>query len=124
MNFLVYIQVVSVYNNSVRQPPHNMSLEKSIKHGKEHRKEYRGSARWDGTCRNHGSCGYCKSNRTIFDKRARARTEGQVDEWFGYWGYADPSDATHAADEDTYRRMGIDPDDWETLVELGELYKG
>jgi len=101
-----------------------MSLDKAIRSGKEKRKEYRGSARFDCTCRNHGSCGYCQSNRTIFDKRARAKTEGQVDEWFGYWGYPDPSDGTEAAHEDTYRRMGIDPNDWDLLAELGELYKG
>jgi hypothetical protein len=29
-----------------------------------------------------------------------------------------------AAAEENYRKMGIDPDDWETLVELGELIKG
>jgi hypothetical protein len=101
-----------------------MSLDKAIKHGKEKRKEYRGSARWDCTCRNHGSCGYCENNRTIFDKRARAKTEGQVDEWFGYWGYTDPYDATRDAADASYRRMGIDPDDCDTLVELGELHKG
>jgi hypothetical protein len=101
-----------------------MSLDKAIKSGKEHRKEYRDSRRWDCTCRNHGSCSYCERNRTIFDKRARARTEGQVDEWFGYWFMPDPYDALQAAAEENYRKMGIDPDDWETLVELGELIKG
>ena len=101
-----------------------MSLDKAIKSGKEHRKEYRDSRRWDCTCCNHGSCSYCERNRTIFDKRARARTEGQVDEWFGYWFMPDPYDALQAAAEENYRKMGIDPDDWETLVELGELIKG
>jgi len=100
-----------------------MSLEKAIIHKKERRKPYRGSKAFDCSCRNHGSCGYCESNRTIFDKRARAKTEGQVDEWFGYWGMPDPHDATQAATDATYRRMGIDPDDWDTLVELGELHK-
>lgn len=101
-----------------------MSLEKAIASGKEHRRQYRGSKRWDCTCRNHGSCSYCERNRTIFDKRARARVEGQENEWFGYWGMSDPSDADHAAAENTYRRMGIDPNDWDLLVELGEPYKG
>ena len=40
-----------------------MSLEKSIEHGKENRKEYRGAKSFDRSCRNHGSCGYCESNR-------------------------------------------------------------
>lgn len=33
-----------------------MSLDKAIEHGKEHRKEYRGSKAIDKTCRNHGGC--------------------------------------------------------------------
>ncbi len=40
-----------------------MSLEKSIVHGKENRKEYRGSKSFDRSFRNHGSCGHCESNR-------------------------------------------------------------
>ena len=31
-----------------------MSLDKAIKHGKEHRKPYRGAKAIDPTCRNHG----------------------------------------------------------------------
>lgn len=44
-----------------------MSLDKAIKYGKEHRKEYRGSKRFDCQCRNHGSCNYCVNNR-VFDR--------------------------------------------------------
>lgn len=40
-----------------------MSLDKAIKHGKERRKPYRKSKAVDSTCRNHGSCPYCKGNR-------------------------------------------------------------
>ena len=40
-----------------------MSLDKAILHHKEHRKPYRGAKAVDHTCRNHGSCEYCKSNR-------------------------------------------------------------
>ena len=40
-----------------------MSLDKSIKHGKEHRKPYTGSKAIDCTCRNHGSCPWCEENR-------------------------------------------------------------
>lgn len=40
-----------------------MSLDKAIKYGKEHRKPYRGAKAIDYTCRNHGSCEYCKDNR-------------------------------------------------------------
>lgn len=40
-----------------------MSLNKAIEHGKEHRKAYRKSKVFDKTCRNHGGCPYCESNR-------------------------------------------------------------
>lgn len=40
-----------------------MSFTKAIEHGKEHRKEYRGSKAIDKTCRNHGTCDYCRFNR-------------------------------------------------------------
>ena len=40
-----------------------MSLDKAIAHGKEHRKPYRGSKRYDKSCRNHGGCDYCRDGR-------------------------------------------------------------
>ena len=40
-----------------------MSLDKSIAHGKERRKPYRGSKAIDPTCRNHGGCPWCEENR-------------------------------------------------------------
>ena len=40
-----------------------MSHNKAIKHGKERRRPYRGSRRFDHSCRNHGGCGYCRGNR-------------------------------------------------------------
>lgn len=40
-----------------------MSLDKAIKHGKEKRKPYRGAKAIDCTCRNHGSCDWCRENR-------------------------------------------------------------
>ena len=40
-----------------------MSLDKAIEHGKEKRKPYYGSKAFDRTCRNHGSCPWCKRNR-------------------------------------------------------------
>lgn len=40
-----------------------MSLDKAILYGKEKRKPYRGSKEIDKTCRNHGTCEWCKSNR-------------------------------------------------------------
>ena len=52
-----------------------MSLDKAIKHGKEHRKEYRGAKAVDKTCRNHGSCEYCKSNRMYKVKKEFAKNK-------------------------------------------------
>lgn len=95
-----------------------MSLEKAIIHKKEHRKPYRGSKRFDCSCRNHGSCGYCESNRTLFDKKARLRVEGQVDEWFGYWNLPDPHDASSDAYDSRLKEIGVDPWDFETRREL------
>jgi hypothetical protein len=46
-----------------------MSLEKAIQHGKEHRKPYYHSKRFDRTCRNHGSCPYCAWGRQHKHKR-------------------------------------------------------
>lgn len=40
-----------------------MSLDKSIKSGKEHRKPYRGIKAIDRSCRNHGGCSWCEGNR-------------------------------------------------------------
>jgi len=50
-----------------------MSLSKAIKFGKEHRKPYRKSKSFDSSCRNHGSCSWCKSNRTIREQRERIK---------------------------------------------------
>ena len=41
-----------------------MSLDKAIEHGKEKRKPYRVAKAIDCTCRNHGSCPWCRENRT------------------------------------------------------------
>lgn len=40
-----------------------MGLEKAILHGKEHRREYSGSKRVCGSCRNHGWCPWCRLGR-------------------------------------------------------------
>jgi hypothetical protein len=40
-----------------------MSLDKAIEHGKVKRKAYRGSKAIDSSCRNHGDCPWCRSNR-------------------------------------------------------------
>jgi len=40
-----------------------MTFDKAIRHGKVKRRPYRGSKRFDRSCRNHGACGYCRCNR-------------------------------------------------------------
>lgn len=40
-----------------------MTLDKAIKHGKEHRKPYRGGKAVSKRCRNHGGCEWCEENR-------------------------------------------------------------
>ncbi len=54
-----------------------MSLDKAIKHGKEKRKQYRGSKAFDPTCRNHGSDSYATKgrlhNRTKRENAANAK---------------------------------------------------
>jgi len=50
-----------------------MSLDKGIQHGKEQRKQYRGAKACDKTCRNHGSCGYCRNNRLFNGKKRLAK---------------------------------------------------
>lgn len=46
-----------------------MSLNRAIEAGKEHRRPYRGSKKNDKSCRSHGGCSYCKSNREHASKR-------------------------------------------------------
>lgn len=52
-----------------------MSLEKAIKYGKEKRKPYNDQRNFDFTCRNHGSCSYCRSNRTHKYKKAEEKAK-------------------------------------------------
>jgi len=46
-------------------------LDKAIAHGKEKRKQYRGAKSFDRSCRNHGNCPYCSSNRQINKTRGK-----------------------------------------------------
>lgn len=57
-----------------------MSHDKAIKHGKEHRKPYRRSARFDKSCRNHGDCSWCEGNRRFFDRKRRRAAEMDMGE--------------------------------------------
>lgn len=46
-----------------------MSFDKEYPNRKDWRKPYRGSKRFDRTCRCHGGCKYCEGNRTYTAKR-------------------------------------------------------
>lgn len=58
-----------------------MSLQKAIKHKKEHRKEYRGSEAIDKTCRPHGGCPWCEENRLHQYNSEVARCEEELKEY-------------------------------------------
>lgn len=58
-----------------------MSLNKSIQSGKEHREPYRGTRAIDHTCRNHGSCEWCKSNRTHKNDKRELAAEQEMREY-------------------------------------------
>ncbi len=51
-------------------------LDKAIKYGKERRKPYRDSRRFDHSCRNNRSCTYCADNRQIDKKRGTTIKDG------------------------------------------------
>ena len=56
-------------------------LDKAIKSGKEHRKPYRKSQRFDKTCRCHGSCPYCRSNRLHNFLKTEEETKDLLSDW-------------------------------------------
>ena len=55
-----------------------MAFDKAIKSGKEHRKPYTKAKAVDKTCRNHGSCEYCASNRLYTARKAIEKAEQKV----------------------------------------------
>ena len=59
-----------------------MSLNKSITHGKEYRKPYRGAKAIDRTCRNHGGCEWCKENRMHKNDKRKLRQVQELGEYF------------------------------------------
>lgn len=58
-----------------------MSLNKAIEHNKEHRKPYRGTKAVDCTCRNHGTCDWCKENRLYQQLRENERIKKELEEF-------------------------------------------
>ena len=57
-----------------------MSLDKAIEHGKEKRKPYTGAKAIDCSCRNHGTCEWCKSNRLYQQLRMEEASRQALEE--------------------------------------------
>ena len=60
-----------------------MSFDTAIHYGKEHRRPYRKSARFDATCRHGGSCPRCRGNRTRKNELRRMRADEAITEFLG-----------------------------------------
>lgn len=58
-----------------------MGLEKAIEHGKEKRNPYIGAKAVDCTCRNHGSCEWCKGNRLYKNNKKELKNEQELKEY-------------------------------------------
>jgi hypothetical protein len=57
-------------------------LDKAIKSGKEHRKPYYDTRRFDRSCRNHGSCEWCQANRLYSITREKEKANAKLKELF------------------------------------------
>lgn len=60
-----------------------MALDKAIISGKEHRKKYYGSKAIDCTCRNHGSCIWCRENRLHSSIKQIEKMRNMEDDYYG-----------------------------------------
>lgn len=56
-----------------------MSFDKDYPNRKDKRKPYKDAKRF--ACRCHGSCPYCKGNRTFFDKKRRVDADLKLKEF-------------------------------------------
>ena len=57
-----------------------MGLEKAIQHGKEKRRPYKGAKAVACSCRNHGTCEWCRQNRMYKTIRDLIRTKQELNE--------------------------------------------
>lgn len=62
-----------------------MGLDKAIEHKKEYRKPYRGSKAFDCSCRNHGSCDWCKENRAYKNLKREEKMQNKLKIWYDEW---------------------------------------
>ena len=58
-----------------------MSLDKAIEHRKEKRKQYYGAKAIHCSCRNHGSCSYCLSNRMYQQNKEDNKMKEKLNEY-------------------------------------------
>lgn len=58
-----------------------MSLDKSIKHGKEKRKPYHSSKVIARSCRNHGGCQWCEGNRKYANLKRAEGAESRLKDY-------------------------------------------
>lgn len=58
-----------------------MGLEKAIEHHKEHRKPYRGSKAFCCSCRNHGTCDWCRENREYKNLKRQESIDERIEEY-------------------------------------------
>ncbi len=56
-----------------------MGLEKAIASGKEHRVPYRGAKSVSCSCRNHGTCEYCRNARLYNNKKRELASQVELD---------------------------------------------
>lgn len=54
-------------------------LDRAIEHGKEHRKPYRGAKACDRSCRNHGSCDWCRANRNYRNMKLEEKIKFELE---------------------------------------------
>ena len=59
-----------------------MGFEKIYPNRKDKRKRYRGSKAFDRTCRNHGSCPWCKSNRQHSNNKEELRYKESLKDFY------------------------------------------
>jgi hypothetical protein len=58
-----------------------MSLDKAVLNGKEYREKYQRAKAVDRTCRNHGSCEFCKHSRLHSNYVRRLIADEQLKEY-------------------------------------------
>ena len=90
-----------------------MSFNKNYPNRKDWRKPYRKAKACDSSCRNHGGCGYCESNRFHSATVRETKAEEQLKEYFSGQFIKDQLiiEEKFKDDEDCYDEI-----DWEWFI--------